>query len=77
MPALKLATKQEIELIYLEKWNQKVKVLVSQGNFLELLISEKTNVSWKSLIYGVPRGVMQFAMRSSTNTLATLDNLKR
>ena len=30
-----------------------------------------------SVIYGVPRGVMQFAMRSSTNTLATPDNLKR
>ena len=49
----------------------------TEGDFLNLLISEQSNVSWKSLIYGVPRGVMQFAMRSSTNTLATADNLKR
>ena len=28
-------------------------------------------------IYGVPRGVIQFEMRSATNTLATPDNLKR
>ena len=29
------------------------------------------------MIYGVPRGVMGFAMRSATNTLATPDNLRR
>ena len=29
------------------------------------------------MIYGVPRGVMGFAMRSATNTLTTPDNLRR
>ena len=46
-----------------------------QVDFLTLLISD--NVTWKRTIYGVPRGVMGFAMRSATNTLATPDNLKR
>ena len=77
MPKLKEAAKKEVQLIYLEKWNEKVKDLLIQGDFLNLLISEQTNVSWQSMIYGVPRGVMQFAMRSATNTLATPDNLKR
>jgi hypothetical protein len=77
MPNLKEAAKKEVQLIYLERWNEKVKDLLIQGDFLNLLISEQTNVSWQSMIYGVPRGVMQFAMRSATNTLATPDNLKR
>ena len=59
------------------KWNDKVKSLVYQGDFINLLISEKSNVTWQSIIYGVPRGVMGFAMRAATNTLATSDNLKR
>ena len=62
---------------YLEKWNDRVKNLIIQGDFLNLLLSEQSNVAWKSMIYGVPKGVMEFAMRSSTNTLATPDNLKR
>ena len=41
------------------------------------MVSEKSNVSWQSLIFGVPKGVMSFAMRSATNILATPDNLRR
>ena len=77
LPILKAAVRKEVSEIYLEKWNEATKKLLSQGDFLSLLISEKSNVSWKSVIHGVPKGVMQFAMRSSTNILATPDNLKR
>ena len=77
MPKLKEAVKTQVQLEYLERWNEKVKSLVIQGDFLNLLISEQSNVTWKSFIYGVPKGVMEFAMRSSTNILATPDNLKR
>ena len=38
---------------------------------------EKIDATWKSYIYSVPRGVMSFAMRASTNSLATPDNLAR
>ena len=76
-PVLKKAVRQEVEAIYLDIWTDRVKQLVSQGNFIQLLESEHSNVTWKSIIYGVPKGVMAFAMRSATNTLATLDNLKR
>ena len=77
MPKLKEAVRNQIQLEYLDNWNSRVKDLVVQGDCLNLLISEKTNVTWKSMIYGVPKGVMEFALRSSTNTLATADNLKR
>ena len=73
MPRLKEAVRNEVGHIYLDKWNDKVKDLVMQGDFLNLLISEESNVTWQSTIYGVPRGVMQFAMRSATKTLATLE----
>ena len=61
----------------MDKWNAKAQDLVMQGDFIGLLASEKSNVTWKSIIYGVPKGVMEFALRSSTNILATPDNLKR
>ena len=76
-PVLKKAVRQEVKAIYLDIWKDRVKQLVSQGDFIQLLESENSNVTWKSIIFGVPKGVMAFAMRSATNTLATLDNLKR
>ena len=41
------------------------------------MAEEKTDISWKSLIYRVPRGVMGWAVRACTQTLATPDNLQR
>ena len=64
LPKIKEAAKNQVQFIYLEKWNERVKNLIIQGDFMNLEISVQSNVSWKSLIYGVPRGVMQFAMRS-------------
>ena len=76
MPKLKQAVKEKVQLEYLDKWNKKVRDLVIQGDFLNLLISEQSNVTWKAIIHSVPKGVMEFALRSSTNILATPDNLK-
>ena len=76
-PVLKKTVRQEVEKLYLDIWKDRVMQLVMQGDFIKLLESEQSNVTWKSIIYGVPKGVMGFAMRSATNTLATQDNLKR
>jgi hypothetical protein len=54
-----------------------VEKLAMQGEFIKLLEEEQSDVTWKGIIFGVPKGVMSFAMRSTTNTLATPDNLKR
>ena len=58
-------------------WNQKVENLTMQGDFTNLLIHEKENVTWQSMIKNVPRGIMSFALNSVTNTLPSPDNLKR
>ena len=34
-----------------------------------------TDFSWNKLIYGTSEGVLRFLLNSTTNTLATLDNL--
>ena len=44
---------------------------------LRLLAEEEEDVAWKACIYRVPRGVMAWAVRAGTNTLATPDNLAR
>ena len=44
---------------------------------LTLLEEEDQDISWKSMIYRVPRGVMAWAVRAGTNTLAAPDNLAR
>ena len=48
-----------------------------QGDFTNLLIQEKENVTWQAIIKNVPRGIMSFALNSVTNTLPSPDNLKR
>ena len=42
-----------------------------------LLAEEEASVPWQSLIYAVPKGVMSWAARASTNCLASPDNLAR
>ena len=44
---------------------------------LSLLAQEEEDIGWKASIYRVPRGVMAWAVRAGTNTLATPDNLAR
>ena len=77
IPKAKQAMKESIEKQTLHVWNNKVEKLTMQGDFARLLIEEKENVTWQSLIRNVPRGVLSFALRSATNTLPTPDNLKR
>ena len=73
----KKAMKKSLQVETLNLWNDKIKQLVMQGDFLQLLSAENENVTWKSIIHNTPKGVLSFALRSSTNSLATPDNLKR
>ena len=61
----------------LKYWNERVRKLTFQGDFIQLLIEEKENITWKSVINNIPRGILSFAMKSSVNGLNTPDNLKR
>ena len=77
IPKAKLAIKKSIKDDITNLWNSKVQSLTMQGDFTNLLIEEKENVTWQSVIRNVPRGIMSFALKSVTNSLATPDNLKR
>ena len=48
-----------------------------QGDFIKILAEEKENVTWQSIAYNVPKGILSFALKASTNCLNTPDNLKR
>ena len=61
----------------LKYWNERISKLTFQGSFIQLSIEEKENVTWKSVINNVPRGILSFAMKSNVNGLNTADNLKR
>ena len=48
-----------------------------QGDFIKLLAEEKENVTWQSMVYNLPKGILPFALKATTNTLNTPDNLRR
>ena len=58
-------------------WHNHIKSLVLQGQFLRLLELEKSCITWKSIAYNLPRGILKFAVNSSIDTLPTKSNLKR
>jgi hypothetical protein len=58
-------------------WDDKVKTLLVQGKFLDILKIEKSCFTWKHIIYQLPRGVLQFILNASTDSLPTLANLGR
>ena len=74
---LKKAGKSMVADKYQERASETSIQLVVQGGLASLLVEEKSSMDWQSLIYAVPRGVMAFAARSSTNSLASPDNLAR
>ena len=43
---------------------------------LEFISAEESDLTWRSIIYDLPKGVLSFAVRSSIDFLPTLSNLK-
>ena len=62
---------------YRKYWNAAAIDLTAQGEFALLLAEENNDITWQAYKYSVPRGVMGFAARAATNSLATADNLFR
>ena len=50
IPRAKKAIKKSIQEETLETWNQKIEKLTMQGDFTNLLIQEKENVTWQAVI---------------------------
>ena len=76
-PMILKAAKEKVAKIYEKHSSEAVEAAPFQGEMLSLLEKEGQDISWKASIFQVPRGVMAFAVRAGTNTLATPDNLAR
>ena len=66
-----------MEELYRKRSIETAGQLPFQGEMLALMGEEQKDIAWKATIYKVPRGVMAWAVRAGTNTLATPDNLAR
>ena len=77
VPKLKKAANEAINNSYLDYWNEVAKTLVVQGDFLSLLAEEEQHMTWQSFRYSLPKGVLGWAARAATQSLATPDNLFR
>ena len=58
-------------------WYDKVKSLLVQGRFLDLLCTEAKAYHWKSILFNLPVGVCKFVINSLCDTLNNKVNLKR
>ena len=73
---LKVA-KEKVGRLYRKEAEKEAERIPFQGEMLTLLAQEKQDISWQSVIFRVPRGVMAWAVRAGTQSLATPDNLAR
>ena len=58
-------------------WKDHIRTLTVQGRFLELVALEESALTWRSIMFNLPRGILQFAVNAGIDTLATNANLKR
>ena len=76
-PKIMKVAKGKVAKLFASKSSEAATASPFQGEMLRLLEEEGQDVSWKATIHRVPRGVMAFAVRAGTNSLATPDNLAR
>ena len=76
-PKIMAEAKKKVDELYRRKSSVTVAKLGFQGEMLKFLDEEEKDIVWKATIFKVPRGVMAWAVRAGTNTLATPDNLAR
>ena len=77
MPVFKAAANVLVKAKVLEASQTQSRELVLQGEFARLLEEEKSCIDWQGLIHSLPRGLLSFAARLTSNTLASPDNLAR
>ncbi len=74
---VKKTIKKNINDEFQDMWHNHIKLLLVQGRFLDLMNIKESFITWRSLIYNLPCGILQFAINASIDTLATNTNLKR
>ena len=59
------------------KYDNKAKGMKVQEQFGVLLEKGNNDLDWKNAMYQMLKGVRSFAIRATTNSLPSLDNLRR
>ena len=77
MAKYKKEAKKKVQEKVLRASQEKAKEMVLQGEFGRLLEEQECNVDWQSMIHCLPRGVLAFAARATSNSLPSPDNLAR
>ena len=77
LKAVKSKIKMSISEEIAKHWSEHVKKLVLQGEFLQILKIQEDSITWHSIIFNLPRKILQFAANATINTLPTNSNLKR
>ena len=77
MTKFKMQAKKVVQEKVLEASQEQARKMVLQGEFARLLEEQQSNVDWQSTMYSLPRGVLAFAARSTSNSLPSPDNLAR
>ena len=77
MKIAKIVIRKTVQEEIKDTWNNKVQKLTMQGDFTRLLIEEQESITWQSVIKHMPRNVLAFAARLTTNSLNSPDNLVR
>lgn len=58
-------------------WKSVVEPLITQGDTAKLLLETENNLTWKSIMYGLPEGVLKFAINAAIDSLPTFANLHK
>ena len=71
------SVKAQLKVKNRDKWENHVKQLAVQGNFLALAAAEKEDIVWKIYMFDLKQGTLKFLLNSAIDTLPTAANLKR
>ncbi len=75
-PVIKTKVKKSIKEITKSKWLEQIEPLVKQGNMFKIAELSDGDLTWKSYMFNLPKGLLSFATRAAIDVLPTGDNLK-
>jgi hypothetical protein len=75
------AIRREVRRVFQEEeheaWAARISEYTLQGNIFASLQAENESITWKSYMWDLPRGVLEFAVNSSIDKLPTYTNIRR
>ena len=74
---VKRVIKSTLEDNVSDYWKGQVEPLLVQGQFVKLLLLADDNLTWKSIMYNLPKGVLSFVTNACIDSLPSYTNLYR